>query len=340
METNVLSDRFKVFANRECKGSSKLYETLSLSIADDIELLLIAANSREGQPIPNLFLGSVHYLLLKGINHELKEYYSSIVSNPREPRTAFAPFRDFCLLNKTAIIHLLKTKLVQTNEVRRCAYLYPSFCRIYNKADRPLALIEIGTSAGLQLLWDQYSYSYNSTEVYGNTHSTLKIESEIQGEKSPFLLKNTPPVTSRIGIDLHINDLKHPESYLWLKALIWPEHKERIIHFEQAVECLKDEPLELIEGDGVKLLPEIVSRIPLGAVVCIFHTHVANQIPLEGKHELLELIRNIGQKRDVFHLYNNMWDSALHLDYYLDGEEFKETLAETEGHGRWFQWML
>lgn len=340
METNVISDRFKVFASRECKGSSNLYEHLSVNIADDDELLRIAAHSRHGQPIPNLFLGAVHYLLLKGKNHELKEYYGSIVKAPRDSATAFTYFRDFCLWHKNEIIPILKNKLVQTNEVRRCAYLYPSFCYIYEKTKRPLAVIEIGTSAGLQLLWDKYCYSYNTDRVYGDVHSELEIISEIRGERSPFLLKQSPPVTSRIGIDLHVNDLKDPEDYLWLKSLIWPEHNERITNFEKAVHCLKAQPLELIEGNGVKLITEIASKIPQEIVVCVFHTHVANQFPQEDKCELIERIQKLGETRDVFHLYNNMWDLHLHLDYYLDGEAHKLTLAETDGHGRWFQWNI
>jgi hypothetical protein len=61
-----------------------------------------------------------------------------------------------------------------------------------------------------------------------------------------------------------------------------------------------------------------------------------NQIPHEAKIKLSEHIQNLGEERDVFHLYNNMWDLDLHLDYYVDGIGHRETLAETDGQGRWF----
>lgn len=338
MDAKVLSDHFKAFAAKECKGSSNLYEHLSLQISDDEELLQIAAYSRHGQPVPNLFLGAVHYLLLKGANHELRQYYASIAENPRDPSASFPCFKDFCLRHTTDIISILQTKLVQTNEVRRCAYLYPCFCYIYEKTKKPLALIEIGTSAGLQLLWDQYGYSYHTGEIYGSAHSELHIRSEIRGERSPFLLKHSPPVTLRIGIDLHVNDVKNAEDYLWLKSLIWPEHSERRMNLDRAVSCLKSRPPEFVEGNGVKLLTDIISRIPQESIVCIFHTHVANQFSAEDKKELIARIQQLGEQRNVFHLYNNMWDSHLHLDFYLDGKEHKLTLAETDGHGRWFRW--
>jgi len=342
LDTTLISDRFKLFAIRECKGSSSLYEHLSEKIAADDESLQLAVHARQGQPVPNLFFGAVHYLLLKGEWHELREFYGSIVNNPRDANEAFPYFRDFCLNYQHEIIQLIENKLVQTNEVRRCSYLYPAFCYIYEKTKRPLALIEIGTSAGLQLLWDKYCYSYNSDEeVYGDALSELRIESEIQGTRPPFIHKQSPPVTTRIGIDLHINNLNNIEDYLWLKALIWPEHTERTASFEKASNCVKKQSLKLIEGDGVKLLADIALKVPEDSVVCVFHTHVANQIPVEDKHELIERIKKLGEERDVFHLYNNMWDlGKIHLDYFLGGKEYKETLAETDGHGRWFKWNL
>lgn len=84
----------------------------------------------------------------------------------------------------------------------------------------------------------------------------------------------------------------------------------------------------------------IVEQISEDAVICIFHTHVANQIPEQVKHKLEKQIQEIGAKRDVFHLYNNMWDRDLHIDYYISGNKYRETIGETEGHGRWFSWKI
>jgi hypothetical protein len=336
-----IANLFRNFSVNECKGSSDLYEYLSIKISEDEEVLTLASYAQPGQPIANLLLGAVHYLLLKGKKHTLKRYYRSLVENADTNfENAFHQFKDFCHEYREEIISLLQTKLVQTNEVRRCAYLYPSFCYIFNKVNKPLALIEIGTSAGLQLFWDQYRYSYGTEEVFGNTQSNVHLQSEIKEDKKPSFLKQSPPVVERIGLDLHVNDLNDEEDYLWLRALIWPEHKERLELFDQAATLVKEKPVRLIEGDGVALLPAIANQIREDAVICIFHTHVANQIPDHIKHELERQIKEIGAKRDVFHLYNNMWDRDLHIDYYIHGNEYCETVGETEGHGRWFSWKL
>lgn len=339
MDKSQLSQRFINFANLECHNSSKLYEYLSIKIAQDEELLELCKNARDGQPVPNLFLGAVHYLLLKGNEHSLKEYYPSMTNNPRNIEDAFDHFKDFCHMYRDEIIPILKNKLVQTNEVRRCAYLYPLFCYIHNIGLTPLSLIEIGTSAGLQLLWDKYSYSYGTGDICGDKHSAVHIKSEIIGNNPGFAV-NSPPVTTKVGLDLHINDLNNGEDYLWLKSLIWPEHNERLEMFENAAKCLKENPVKLIEGDGITLLTDVVEDLPKDTTICIFHTHVANQIPEASKHELINTIKRIGKRRDVFHLYNNMWDRKLHLDYFLNGKEYSQTIGETDGHGRWFQWNL
>lgn len=340
MDRDQLSEKFITFAVSECKGSSQLYEFLSLKIAEDDEILDLCLNAKEGQPIPNLLFGAVHYLLQKGKEHVLKEYYQSIVVSHQKVEASFAHFKDFCTVYKDEISSILKRKIVQTNEVRRCGYLYPSFCYIFNKVNKPLSLIEIGTSAGLQLLWDTYNYSYGNNEIYGDKQSNVHIRSEIIGDNFPLLLTKSPPVVSRLGLDLHISDLGNSEDHLWLKSLIWPEHRERLELFEKAALHFKKNPVSLLEGDGVAFLSDVVEHTPIDSVLCIFHTHVANQLPENLKHKLLETIKTIGSKRDVFHLYNNMWDRKLHLDYFINGHEYHNTIGETDGHGKWFKWEL
>lgn len=111
-------------------------------------------------------------------------------------------------------------------------------------------------------------------------------------------------------------------------------------NFERSVEQLRLTPPHLIEGDGVALLPEIVEEFPCDTTLCIFHTHVANQMPAQVKEKLLKQINDIGEQRDVYHIYNNMEDRKLHIDSVVNGEIQKKTVGETDGHGRWFDWHL
>ncbi|UNL83329.1 DUF2332 family protein [Priestia koreensis] len=109
-ELERLRQTFQTFAEAECKGSSALYQTLSRQIAKDDELLQLASYCRSGQPIPNLFLGAVHYLLLQGIDHPLKAVYPSLTRDVANTREAFSLFKSFCKCYETDMTYILQTE--------------------------------------------------------------------------------------------------------------------------------------------------------------------------------------------------------------------------------------
>ena len=337
--SNKLADKFRAFAEAETRDSSPLYEQLSMAIAEDSEMLTLASNAQNGQPIPNMIFAAVHYLLLQSPSSALAAYYPSMTDSVEPREDCYPHFLAFCRQHTDEITHLLKTRRVQTNVIKRCAYLFPSFCHIYKRAqEAPLSLIEIGTSAGLNLLWDYYSYSYGDGKVYGNEASSVKITSTLKGVKQPAFLQTTPPVDTRLGIDLNIIDLNDSDQSLWLRALIWPEEKERVTRLAAAKCILHEHPPRLMSGDAVDLLPEIITEIPNNTALCIFHTHVANQFSQETKKKLFDLIAKQGAQRDIYHLYNNI-HPHLHLSYFQNGKNFEEPIAKVHGHAKWFEWL-
>ncbi|TFE02257.1 DUF2332 domain-containing protein [Jeotgalibacillus salarius] len=332
-----LSHAFKQFAIEQCEGSSPFYKALSLNIAEDSELLEICKDAKEGQPVPNLLFGAVQYLLMKESHHVLRAFYPGLTENPETGQSPFPAFKEFVLTHHKQIRDLLRKRRVQTNEVRRCAYLYPVFVSLYREVKKPLSLIEIGTSAGLQLLWDQYAYSYGDA-LYGNQSSMLTLSSEVRNGRLPDLSVGVPPVERRIGVDLNISDLTHEDDRLWLKALIWPEHHDRRRNFDQASVILRENPPKLIEGKGVDLLPELASQSEQDTLLCIFHTHVANQMPAHVREDLMEKVEALGDTRDTAHIFNNITDGKLRVDLYVDGRCTRYLIGDTDGHGRWFEW--
>ena len=170
-----LASTFERFGRVECAGHGLIYEPLCYAIAADPDLLEIVSHRQPGQPAPNIIFAAVHYLLLKGLKHPLAQYYRSL--NPAlPPDDNPAPaFRDFCLKYREQLISLISTGLVQTNEARRSGIFYPAFGLVWERGGRkPLAMLEIGSSAGLNLLWDKYGYHYREL-VGGDTTSELQI---------------------------------------------------------------------------------------------------------------------------------------------------------------------
>lgn len=303
-------------------------------------LLSLCEDIPKGQPAPNLLFAAVHELVLQHSADELATYYPSVTKSPKQAEDVFPSFLAFCHTYESEIRHRLRTRRVQTNEVQRCAYLYPIFSKIQQQTKRPLGLLEIGTSAGLQLFVDQYAYEYNGVRFNRINASSVNILATVESNEPLHLEATTSlDIGTRIGVDLNIVDLTDEAERSWLNALIWPEHESRRQLLQAAMNEVDFNTVTLIEGDGVTMLQELVSRVPETETLCIFHTHVANQMSRPIKEELLRQVERIGQSRDVFHIYNNVQDRYLHVDLYLDGQLTALTYAETEGHGRQFQIM-
>lgn len=332
-----LQEIFTRFAENECQNSSKLYEVLAKAIAEDKEMLAVASQIPYEQPVPNLFFAAVNYLLKDSID-PLRQYYPNYTKTPLPADEAFRSFKDFVKTNQLQLAYLFATKLVQTNEVRRCAYLYPMLCEIFHKHQQPLALIEIGTSAGLQLGIDHYQFAYGDATV-GNEASELILTSDNRGDSLPESIHLSMQVATRIGMDLRTMNIQEDEDLQWLEALVWPEHEERRQLLKKAARITRELPIQLVDGDATKKLLRIAKNVPQEEMLVIFHTHVANQFTEEAKLNLMHSLIEISKGRPVYHIYNHLYDQQLHQDF-LDSEHIEEIrrLEQTDGHAHWFEW--
>jgi len=332
---------FERFAKEEFRYSSPLYERLSLAIAKDSELLTLAGHGRRGERIPNLLFAAVHFLLLKGVKHPLRRFYPSLPEFSAEASGPYADFRSFCMDHAAEIRQQISARLVQTNEVRRCAGLVPAFEWVRRLAkDRPLHLVDIGTSAGLNLLWDHYAYEYGTAHRCGELSSLVKIKCALQGNFIPPIPLTLPQVSARIGLDLNPLDVHHAEDALWLRALIWPEHRERSGLLEKAIQVVQQCPPTLLRGDGVELLPDLMKSVREDEVLCI--VRIFTQLPPQSRDRLSALIAGYAGRRDVFMITlrpHGGDDSELHLTSFIDGDKTEWRLAYLQNHGEWIEWV-
>jgi len=240
----ALARRFVRFADQECGDYAPFYARLARGIAHDPELLAIAAHTRSGQQAPNLLLAAVHELLLRGSDHALAAFYPSVAHlaavPPGDPMPAF---RSFCQAHRAALIALVSTGLVQTNEPQRCTVLLPAFATVARLAGgTPLALIEVGASGGLNLLFDRYGYDYGAGQSAGDPGSPVRFTCTLHGEVRPPIPAGMPPVAARVGLDLHPIRATDPEAMRWLRALVWPEHPARAALLQQVLALARIKP--------------------------------------------------------------------------------------------------
>lgn len=338
-----IAESFVHSAAHEFRGSSRLYERLSIGISKDTDLLDLAAHA-VSKPLPMIFLAAVHFLLLNGTEHPLTAYFPDITPPPDVVKGDPYPiFQDFCLEHRSEIGRIVSTHHVQTNEVRRSACLLPAFGIVSRQAGGlPLALVEIGASAGLNLLWDHYAYDYGNGRLYGDRASPVHLTCALRGEKIPPFPKTFPRIASRLGLDIHPIDVREDSSANWLRAFIWPEHTARFEMLERAIEIARRHPPELRAGDALGQLPAVMATTPTDTALCLFHTFVSNQMSPEALKRLVKLIADCGSKRDVFCISIDFLDKypRLELLSYIDGIRAHRHLANCSGHSRWMEWLL
>lgn len=332
---------FLTFASH-CLPGSPLYADLAQRIAADAELLDLAGRTRPGQPPANMLLAAAHELLLRGLQHPLAAYYPSVGGTGRPGPAAFAAFRELCLAHSEAIEILLASRLTQTNETRRCAYLLPAFATVQADAGGlPLALIEVGPSAGLNLNFDRYAYDYGDGQLRGAIGSPVRISSELRGSGRPPLPDAPPAVAWRVGIDLNPVDLDNAAQVRWLEALIWPEHTERVARLRAAVALARVERPPIVCGDALELLPELIAAAPSGAALCVYHTHVTYQFSPAMRERLAHILAAASATRPIYHLGCEGYGAEqprLTLTSYQAGQARERLLAVVTGHANWIEW--
>ncbi|HUS14969.1 MAG TPA: DUF2332 domain-containing protein [Chloroflexia bacterium] len=345
-DSAVLDDmaaRFIRQADNQFHGYSPLYERLARGAAGDPAVLALAAHTRPGQIVPLMLFGAVHDLLLSGVEHPLAAYYRSLTAVPRADGDAYPLFHDFCLEHWEPIQHIIATRLVQTNEVGRCAVLLPAFGLVAATAsNQPMALVEIGASAGLNLLWDRYAYDYGTAGGYGDPAVSPRLACDVRGTVQPPIPVTLPPIESRVGIDLHPIDVRDPSAAHWLRALIWPEHAARAANLQAAIRIAQAEPPPLVAGDVLAVLPDVLASVPRDATLCLFHSYVLGQLPQATRDGLAALIADHGQERDL-HLISIEWLKTpyprLEWTTYRQGTAEHQVLANCHQHGEWVDWL-
>ena len=326
------------------ENSSPLYAQLSMEIAADPAILSLAAAADLSQQVSNLLLGAVHFLLLGGIKSPLANYYPSLTPDPRPPQEAYQYFRPFCLEHADTIRRLVTTQRVQTNEVQRCTALLPAFGIVAkHSGNRPLALVEIGPSAGLHMLWDQYVYDYGETGYAGNRESPVQLVCVPQGKMPPPLPDAMPAVSYRVGIDLAPVDVRNDTAIRWLRALIWPEHTDRARLLEQAIQIARRDPPSIVAGNAADLLPQILRTLPPEAVPCVYHSYTLNQCPEPVRDKILDHLKEFAREKDLFRIslewYAGQDQPHLELFSYQAGMVKSQLLAYCESHGRTIEWL-
>ena len=191
---------------------------------------------------------------------------------------------------------------------------------------------DVGASAGLNLNWDQYRYVYSSGDVFGPTESGVVIECDARGGL-PSLPSVFPRINFRVGIDLTPMDLGDDDEYLWMQALVWPEHAGRSALLSAARDVWLKSPPTVLQGDAVELLPDALEDVPEDAALCVFHCHTLNQFPAGARARFGDILRAASMDRVVYHMPSE--GDRVSLRRIVNGFATPLLTARRQVHGRW-----
>ncbi len=266
-ERLALAKTYRYFGEKDARGASPLYQELAVGVADDPDVLDLLLDLPVDKRQPNLLFAAVRH----------------VAGTP----SGYAEFRREFYDQLGPIVETMRLRRTQTNEPARCATLYPFLAAL----PQPLALIEVGASAGLALLPDRYAYRYNGVDA-GNPGTDLRIDCRVEGPWSPPRQELT--VAWRAGLDLNPLSVNNPDDIEWLETLVWPGQHERLNRLTAAVEIARQDPPRIVRGDLTHDLAELASFAPAEATLVVFHTAVLMYVSPADRARFADQVHGLG----------------------------------------------
>jgi hypothetical protein len=193
---------------------------------------------------------------------------------PDESVITRAAVQDAMSPERLAFWLMVATRRVQTNEVGRAvAWRWPAVLAGCNDGARPLAVVDIGTSGGLNLIAERLPDEW------------------VDANNMLLPVVRRPSITLRLGFDTHPLDFHHDEDVAWARACIWPGELARLRRFDAAVAALRsiganDVPVSVQRLNATLVparLPEILRSIAGDTVLFIVQTLVSAYMDAERR---------------------------------------------------------
>ena len=285
------------FQAEACAESSPLYARVLRGVVTDLrskgvcaDLLTGRGEDPLGSALALRFLGAVHRIVLEGRARELASYYPSAGgTDAGDPGPAFLTV----VRRHRAEIDRRIGDGVQTNEVGRSAVLVGGFAAVARRTMLPLRVLEIGSSAGLNLRWDHYAYDTGRV-VAGDPHSPVRFSGVWEGE--PPELPTTFDVTERAGCDRNPLDATTPDGRLTLMSYVWPDQTERFARLEAAIEVARRVPATVERADATDWIGARLAEPTPGVATVVVHSIVLQYLSQAGRASFRAAIVAAGER--------------------------------------------
>jgi hypothetical protein len=156
----------------------------------------------------------------------------------------------------------------------------------------PLAVLEIGASAGLNLLFDRYRYDFGEW-TWGAKDARLTIAADWEGSRPPDA---NPIVAERLGCDRFPLDLGDAEARRRLRSYVWADQKDRLERLDQAIATALVEPPCVQRADAADWLAAQLAQPRPERVTVIVHSIVWQYLGAVAQGRITEALMRRGPK--------------------------------------------
>jgi hypothetical protein len=343
---------FRNFA-RHAGRAAPLYGVLASGIADDADLaaLLLLAPPQQRQPV--LLLASVHWLVLHDRDAPLARHYPNVQPVRPQHSDAVADFRAFCAERHDALADLLATRRTQTNEIGRTALFVPAF-GLLERERGPLAHIDVGASAGLNLLTPWFDLYYEPGGAL-STGSPVVVHCTTRGD--PPIPARHPAIAAAVGLDAAPLDVGDPAQALWLEACVWPDQVERFERLASAIAIANRVGVDVRAGDAAADVGSLIDEVGKRAHPVVTTSWVLNYLSADHRMRFVAALDVAGASGDISWVYaenpalcpdlpgvpererTGDEPTAVVVVRWRDGERTATHLADAHPHGRWLHWI-
>ncbi len=358
----TLAAALRQFAAEECPGEP-LYQAISRHAASDPDLLALLALAPPEQRRPVLLLAALHERVLAGAGGALAAYYAS-VGGCRAPDAELpAALAELLHREAEALRHSLRQRATQTNEVGRCAVLWPALSALAEATGaQRLALLDFGCGAGLNLGVPAYHYRYRAaTREFSlgapSDGARAEVTTDWQGEPPP---KTAWRLAARAGLDPAPIDLADPDQLRWLYACLWPADRARAERLRRAtVQALAARWPVQRAADCIAAIEPWLDTLPPGLQPLLFNSWVLTYLPAEERVRLNATIDRLTRSHGLawlsaempalsardrpappFEASPELGSATLWTLRWRAGPAIAErALAWSHPHGRWLRWL-
>jgi hypothetical protein len=281
---------------------------------------------------PLLLVGAVRYdALCEGPTHPL---HPAVAADPvRIDALTPEAFAEAIAPSRSRFEDALRTRAVQTNETTRAVtWLWPASMLFGAGERRPLAVVDLGASAGLNLVGDELPALW------------------VDDDQRPIPVAPRPPVQMRLGLDLAPLDVRRDDDALWLRACVWPSDQERQERLQQAIAAFKakgesaDAPV--LEACSLVDAPDRLHVLPTDVFVLCVQTIVRDYLGAPERERYEDRLRRFLLSRpraalvaelevDLSNIGKTEGSATLVLRFATGAGELKEMLvARTHPHPR------